>query len=84
MVKVIDDSELYEPFISPVCTYCDRLHRDRGTKTCDAFPDGIPSTIWRGDNKHLTPFKGDNGLTFTLSPLVQTKAIPSWVESATN
>jgi len=78
MVSFIDDSEIFEPFISPVCTYCDRLHRENGTKTCDAFPSGIPSIIWKGEDKHLTPFQGDQGLTFLLSPLVPLENKPSW------
>jgi hypothetical protein len=31
---------------------------------CDAFPNGIPDEIAYGDNKHLTPVKGDNGITY--------------------
>jgi len=31
---------------------------------CAAFPDGIPDEIAYGDNLHLTPFPGDNGITF--------------------
>lgn len=31
---------------------------------CAAFPDGIPSEISYGDNKHTTPYPGDNGIQF--------------------
>jgi hypothetical protein len=79
MVKIIDDTEIFEPFISPVCTYCDRLHREQGTKTCEAFPEGIPNLIWMGENKHLTPFAGDKGLTFKLSALVSKENQPEWI-----
>ena len=36
--------------------------------TCDAFPDGIPVEILRGDNPHTEPYPGDGGLRFALSP----------------
>lgn len=31
---------------------------------CAAFPDGIPNEIAYGDNKHLTPYPGDNGIQY--------------------
>lgn len=31
---------------------------------CKAFPDGIPFEIQEGDNLHLDPFPGDNGIQF--------------------
>ena len=31
---------------------------------CLAFPEGIPLVFLTGKNKHLKPFKGDNGITF--------------------
>lgn len=31
---------------------------------CKAFPDGIPDEIAYGDNKHLKPYPGDNGIQF--------------------
>ncbi len=31
---------------------------------CAAFPDGIPYEISYGDNLHLAPVKGDNGIQF--------------------
>jgi hypothetical protein len=31
---------------------------------CKAFPDGIPSEIAYGDNKHLKPYPGDNGIQY--------------------
>ena len=33
-------------------------------KTRDAFPDAIPLTIQRGENKHDAPFPGDSGIQF--------------------
>lgn len=35
---------------------------------CEAFPDGIPSSIVLGEDKHLRPMKGDHGLTFEELP----------------
>ncbi len=31
---------------------------------CAAFPDGIPDAIAYGNNLHLTPYPGDNGIQF--------------------
>jgi len=33
---------------------------------CKAFPKGIPDEIAFGNNKHLKPFPGDNGIQFEL------------------
>ena len=34
------------------------------TVACSAFPAGIPEEIAYGDNLHLEPFPGDNGVQF--------------------
>jgi hypothetical protein len=31
---------------------------------CKAFPDGIPEEISYGDNLHLEPYPGDNGIQY--------------------
>ena len=31
---------------------------------CSAFPDGIPTDIAYGDNKHLEPVEGDQGIQY--------------------
>jgi hypothetical protein len=33
--------------------------------TYDAFPDGIPEEIWKGENYHTKPYYGDSGIQFT-------------------
>ena len=61
---VIDDTELTIPFLSEVCAFCRHLRKDGIGRTCDAFPDGIPLLIWRGENRHRDPYKGDHGIQF--------------------
>jgi len=52
------------PSYDPICLLCSRL-RESGM-ACDAFPDGVPARIIRGESLHLRPSKGDRGLTFKL------------------
>lgn len=56
---LIDDRNLP----SAVCSFCSRLESTEG-RTCEAFSDGIPEEIWRGDNDHSKPVEGDGGLMF--------------------
>lgn len=46
----------------PSCWKC--KHWKRGTHTCAAFPDKIPSEIASGFVKHFAPYDGDNGIQF--------------------
>lgn len=39
----------------------------RGTYRCEAFPDGIPETIFVGPD-HVAPVPGDHGLLFEARP----------------
>jgi hypothetical protein len=52
------------PVYSPVCVFCAHMDPDLRSRTCAAFPDGIPLEIWRGLNDHTKPFAGDNGIRF--------------------
>jgi len=37
---------------------------DRIWPVCRAFPEGIPEEIAYGDDEHLNPFSGDNGIQY--------------------
>ena len=48
------------------CIFCSHLNREKGAlgeRVCDAF-ENIPVEIWKGENKHTSPYPGDHGITF--------------------
>jgi hypothetical protein len=60
MVYVLDDSWY---LISPTCELCRHRNHD-ASRTCSAFPGGIPLQIWNGLHDHTTPFPGDRGVRY--------------------
>jgi hypothetical protein len=59
----LDDREFYSHEFSDVCMPC-KHWGILGLRKCTAFPDGIPATIWLGNNDHRQPFTGDHGIQF--------------------
>lgn len=49
------------------CMEC-RFYHWRSIRTCDAFPERIPRSIWSGNDRHLLPVEGDLGLQFDPVP----------------
>ena len=48
----------------PVQLQCIQCEHYWGDGKCAAFQKGIPLEIWRGDNNHTKPYKGDNDIQF--------------------
>ena len=63
MTFTIDKSLALSTY-SPVCTTCKYVSDDLAERTCAAFPKGIPDVIWKGENKHIKSFPGDNGIQY--------------------
>lgn len=58
-------------------TCCRCKHHHFLTKTCAAFPDGIPAAIWNAADGHRSPVDGDHGIQFDprdmVDPLTRTR-----------
>lgn len=57
------------------CRHLNRLADGRPLFVCEAFPDGVPSIMLRGDVErrqppadHRQPFPGDGGIRFEAAP----------------
>lgn len=51
------------------CIHLTGVKQDDGDEAterpvCAAFPDGIPTEIAYGNNKHTKPYPGDNGILY--------------------
>lgn len=63
---VLDDSRRLNLF-SKVCCFCKHFDPSSISKpamSCKAFPEGIPSEIWDGQNSHTSPYPGDLNIQF--------------------
>ena len=47
------------------CMFCESFQGHKGTKPlCDAFPLGIPDSVYDNEFDHQQPYPGDNGLRY--------------------
>lgn len=49
------------------CVYCKYVHsriNENKKMTCNAFPNGIPFTIWNSEDSHKVHIDGDHGIKF--------------------
>ena len=66
----MSDYELEEPACyTRGCVHYIGVSQPDGTElsevnVCKAYPDGIPFEIAYGENKHTSPYPGDNGIRF--------------------
>ncbi len=49
---------------SPILCYDCVYYHAVNARTCDAFPEKIPSEIWNGVFKHDKPYPGDHDIQF--------------------
>ncbi len=60
---------------APQCLSCRHLDRDNlDTRTCAAFPEGIPAAIFERRADHAQPFPGDRGIRFELMSIEELRA----------
>lgn len=50
------------PWRSDTCWDC--RHLQLATRTCAAFPAGIPPEVWQEYRGHRSPIDGDNGIQY--------------------
>lgn len=43
------------------CKFCANYLEEQ---RCKAFPDGIPETLWSGENPHFDAYPGDQGIQY--------------------
>lgn len=62
-MPVIDDTQFDVGITSKICNFC--INFSNGIdRICIAFPNGIPMVIWKGENNHKKPYRGDDGVMF--------------------
>ena len=49
------------------CACLECVHFHAGTRSCDAFPDGIPIRIWAGVRSHRQRVWSDHGIVYSPS-----------------
>lgn len=65
-----------DKLIHPQCQRC--AHWQRGTLTCAAFPERIPTEILANKLSHTTSYPGDHGIHFAARE--DMTDIPDWLK----
>ncbi len=71
------------PIIMPICYTCVLYQGAQpeitgvDAPTCAAYPDGIPDAILTDGYDHRKPYRGDNGIRYSVAP-GQEAALADW------
>ena len=68
MKKASEENDI--PILSAQCSFCIHNNPSDGP-VCEAFPDGIPLSIWVNETKHDHSIEGDHGLQFKYPDEIQ-------------
>ena len=62
-MKVFVTSSTKDSDKFPLCVKCKHLNKDK-SKSCTAFPEGIPKDILTGKVSHINNVEGDGGIKY--------------------
>ena len=62
-----DEQPLVNVCPCSTCTYY--IKNGKKSFVCQAYPDGIPDVIIRGEVDHIEPYPGDHGIQYMEKPI---------------